>query len=213
MRKVIPEPRFRIYTKLYSYMTFIRDIAFMRMNKGNDIDVLEKKICEKFETGNAVCMPMARVGIHLAVKSVIKPGQKVILSSYNLADVINMVLCAKGEPLFADIVSATCNIDPDEVESLVEENGNIGAVIVTHLHGVAAPVFKINEICKKHGIPVIEDAAQAVGGKLNGKRLGTIGDIGLISFGMYKNITSWVGGVVFTDNDEIAKKIREEIDK
>jgi dTDP-4-amino-4,6-dideoxygalactose transaminase len=154
-------------------------------------------------------MPQARVGIHLALKATIKPGDNVVMSPYTIADVVNMVISAGGRPVFADIARETCNIDPDEVERLVDDT--TGAVLITHLHGLAADAEKIAEICRSKGVPLIEDAAQAFGARLSGRRVGTIGDVGIFSFGTYKNISAWYGGLVVTENDKIAEYIHSAI--
>jgi len=205
----MPYPRYRIYTCFNSYWWFFRDLLLGRLKKGNDVEILERKLAEKFKVSEVVCIPMARVGIYLALKNLIKPGQGVIMSPYTIADVVNMVVCAGGRPVFADIEQRSCNINPDEVAKLIDQN--TGAVIVTHLHGVGARVYEILDICRRHNLPLIEDAAQAFGGRAKGKRLGTIGDIGIFSLGMYKNINSWYGGVVVAKDSVLLGKIKAEL--
>src|SRR6185503_17787272 len=102
-----------------------------------------------------------------AVKALIKPGRKVILSPYTIADVVNMVVCAGGEPVFADIERETCNVDAAEVERLIDDQ--TGAVMVTHFYGLACDIERIAKICKDRNVPLIEDAAQAFGVRVNGK--------------------------------------------
>ncbi len=206
-----PHPRFRIYTRPKSYWSFFSDLILGRLKKGSDVEKLERLLIEKFNVSEAVCVSMARVGIYLTIKHLIKPGQGVIMSPYTVADVVNMVISAGGVPVFADIEQETCNINPKEVERLIDDK--TGAVLITHLHGAAAPAFEILEICRQHHLPMIEDAAQAFGAVLNGKRLGTIGDAGIYSFGMYKNINSWYGGAVVSDNENLINKIRQEVNQ
>lgn len=205
---VLPRPRFRIYTNTKSYFTVFKDIAFGTKNKGDDCNVLEKKVQKRFGVRRSVCTPQARVGIYFALKSLIKTGQEVILSPYTIADVINMVINAGAKPVFADTERETCNIDPIEIEKLITKD--TGAVMVTHLHGLACPMDEIMEICKKHNVPVVEDSCQAFGAKYKGKRTGTIGDVGIYSFGMYKNLIAFYGGMVVTNNDDIYEKVRNE---
>ena len=206
-----PSPRFRIYTHLNSYWWFLKDLILRKVNKGNDVEKLEKALAQKFNIAEAVCVPQARVGIYLVIKNLIKPGQEVIMSPYTVADIVNMVVCAGGTPVFADIEQKTCNIDPQQVERLI--NNKTGAVLITHLHGIAAYAHQILEICQKHHLPMIEDAAQAFGGYKKGKRLGTIGQAGIYSFGRYKNINSWYGGVVVSNDQELISKIKIELDQ
>jgi dTDP-4-amino-4,6-dideoxygalactose transaminase len=175
-----------------------------------EIDLFEKKLSERFSSDHAICVYQCRLGIYLAVKALIKPGQEVILSPYTIVDVINMVIFAGGRPVFADVDHATCNISVAEVERLITPN--TGAVLITHLHGLAAEAHRIKEICDRSNIPMIEDAAQSFGVKEQGKPVGTIGDVGVFSFEMHKNVPTWLGGVVVTNRQDVAKKIRTELE-
>jgi len=204
-----PHPRSRIYTRFNSYGSFFKDLILNRINKGNDVEKFEKALADKFAVSEVVCVSMARVAIYLVLKNIIKPGQGVIMSPYTIADVVNMVVLAGGIPVFTDIERNSCNIDPNKVEQLIDDN--TGAVLVTHLHGIGADIDNISKICHKYNIYLIEDSAQAFGGYKDGKRLGTIGDIGIYSLGMYKNINSWYGGVIVSNNKDLINKIRSEI--
>lgn len=206
-----PHPRYRIYARPKSYTSFLSDLILGRINKGNDVEKLERALAQYLEVPNVVCMSMNRVGVYLVIKNLIKPGQEVIMSPYTVADIVNMVICAGGVPVFADIEQRSTNIDADKIEQLINEN--TGAVMITHLHGIAAQAHKILEICRQHNLPMVEDAAQAFGGRERGRRLGTIGDVGIYSLGMYKNINSWYGGVVVSENKELIDKIRFEINR
>jgi len=204
-----PHPRSRIYTKPKSYWSFWSDLLLGRFNKGNDVQKFERALAEKFGVPEAVCVSMTRVGIYLVLKNLIKPGQNVIMSPYTVADVVNMVVLAGGVPVFTDIEQQSCNLNPAEVAKLIDKN--TGAVIATHLHGVGARIYEILDICRQHNIPLIEDAAQSFGGKAKGKRLGTIGDVGIYSLGMYKNINSWYGGAVVAKDSALLNKLRAEL--
>ena len=204
-----PHPRSRIYTKPKSYWSFWSDLLLGRFNKGNDVQKFERALAEKFGVPEAVCVSMTRVGIYLVLKNLIKPGQNVIMSPYTVADVVNMVVLAGGVPIFTDIEQRSCNLNPAEVAKLIDKN--TGAVIATHLHGVGARIYEILALCRQHNIPLIEDAAQSFGGKAKGKRLGTIGDVGIYSLGMYKNINSWYGGAVVAKDSALLNKLRAEL--
>lgn len=204
-----PHPRSRIYTTINSYSSLLLELISGTIKKGDDVEKFEQALAEKLDIPYVVCVPMDRVGIYLAVKNLVKPGQGVIMSPYTIADVVNMVICAGAKPVFCDIEQRSCNIDPDKIEQLID--GSVGAILITHLHGITAPAEEILDICKKNYLPLIEDAAQAFGAKENGKMLGTIGDAGVLSFGMYKNINCWYGGAVVSRNKELIDKIRAEI--
>ena len=132
-----------------------------------------------------------------------------ILSPYTIADVVNMVICAGAKPVFADIEEETCNIDPDAIERLI--GPNTGAVLITHLHGLACRMDQITAMCKDMGVPLIEDAAQAFGTRLNGRAVGTFGTAGVYSFGQYKNVNSLFGGMLVTRDPDLAVRIRREL--
>jgi dTDP-4-amino-4,6-dideoxygalactose transaminase len=173
---------------------------------------LEQSLESLFPGHHAVAMPMARVGIYLTLKALIRPGQKVILSPYTISDVVNMVLCAGGVPLFADVErGGTCNIDPNIVADLLRQEHDVGAVLVTHFYGLMCDVDAIVSMCADRGIPVIEDAAQAFSAKTEGRLAGTIGTAGVFSFGLLKNVTSFVGGAVITRDATLAESLRREV--
>lgn len=206
-----PLPRLRIYTNPGHYARVVMELLSGRSVRGADVSALESEIASRLGTRFAVAMPMARVAIYFAVKSLIRPGQKVILSPYTIADVINMVVCAGGEPVFADIERATCNIDPAGIERLIDSD--TGAVMVTHFYGLACDIEKVSEICRRRNVPLIEDAAQAFGARVSGRPVGTFGDAGILSFGMYKNVNSFLGGMVVTSNEALRDKISAELQR
>jgi dTDP-4-amino-4,6-dideoxygalactose transaminase len=113
--------------------------------------------------------------------------------------------------VFADVDRDTCNISAAEVESLITPN--TGAVLITHLHGVAADAHRIKKICDRFNVPMVEDSAQAFGALENGKPVGTIGDVGVFSFEMHKNIATWLGGAIVTNRDDVVEKCRAELEK
>lgn len=204
-----PNPRYRLYTSLRTYMSFFGDLLAGRLSEGDHVEQLEAELCRRTGAKFAVCTPQNRVGVYLAVRSLIRPGQAVVMSPYTIADIVNMVVLAGGRPVFADVERETCNISAAEVAATIGED--TGAVLVTHLHGLAAPIEEILEICRPRNIPVIEDAAQAFGTKVAGRAIGTFGAAGVFSFGMFKNVNSWFGGAVVTDDARLAESVRSEL--
>lgn len=197
-----PHARYRLYTDLASYM--------LPLSPSKDsIPRLESEICSRFNVAAAVCVPMARMGIFLALSEIIRPGQKVILSPLTIIDVVNAVLLAGGVPVFADINLRTCALDIGKAEALIDES--TGAVLLTHLHGLSGDAHAFRAFCQRRGVALIEDAAQAFGGMESGKRLGTIGDAGIYSFGFFKNVTAWRGGMVVSNNIALIERIRRRV--
>ena len=203
-----PHARYRLYTTWHSYVPFIKDL-FMQERSGRK-KIFEERLGAFLNVKSVATVPMCRTGIYLAVKHLIKTGQDVVMSPYTIADVVNMVIAAGGRPVFADIDRLSCNISVESAGPLIHEN--TGAVLVTHLHGVPAPIKEITALCRAKGVPVIEDVAQAFGARVDGKRLGTFGDAGVYSFGPYKNISTWCGGAVTCKNPGLFQFIQQETD-
>jgi len=206
-----PKSRLRLYTSLSQYRRIFSSLATGRHASGDSVTRLEESICELTGARHAIATPMARTGIYLLVRHMIQPGQEVIMSPYTIADVVNMVVCAGGRPVFADIDSASCNINPESVAELI--NPNTGLVMATHFYGQMADMEPLLQICADRNIPLIEDAAQAFGGRQKGRFSGTIGHAGVFSFGLYKNVNAFFGGMVVTDDDRLTADIRREIEQ
>ncbi len=132
------------------------------------------------------------------------------MSPYTIADITNMVICAGGAPVFADVERETCNISVEEVEKLITPE--TGAVLLTHLHGLAADAERIKAICDENNVPMVEDCAQALGTRIADRLVGSLGTAGVLSFGAYKNLNTWTGGAVLTDDGALAERIRDELD-
>jgi dTDP-4-amino-4,6-dideoxygalactose transaminase len=195
-----------MYTHGTQYPYAVWNLVRGSYSSGRFCEQLEGEIRSRLNVEYALCMPQARVGIYMAIASSVERGREVILSPNTIADVINMVICAGAIPVFCDIDPQTGNLDPDLVEPLI--NTNTAAILVTHLYGLVAPMDRLSAIAKKHNLILIEDAAQAFGAKLNGKWAGSIGDVGVFSFGMAKNITSFLGGMLVTSRRRIYDSVR-----
>ncbi|MBE9178335.1 DegT/DnrJ/EryC1/StrS family aminotransferase [Oculatella sp. LEGE 06141] len=205
-----PQPKNRLYTSLNSYLLFLRYVLGGRFRHSKkEVEQFEQTLCTRFGTEYAVCVYQCRLGIYLALKALIKPGQDVILSPYTIVDVVNMVIFAGGRPVFADVDRETCNITVVEVERLISEN--TGAVLITHLHGLAAEAHRIKEICDRFNVPLVEDCAQAFGVQEQGNAVGSIGDVGVFSFEMHKNIPTWLGGVIISNRKDVIEQVRHEL--
>ncbi len=204
-----PLPRYRIYSRFRDYRTIAADVLTGRTGRGDGTRDLETAIERENDAAHALCIAKARVGIFLTIRALIEPGQKVVLSPYTISDVINMVICAGGVPVFADLEPDTCNVDASDVERIID--ADTGAVMITHLHGLACDVERISAVCKERGVPLVEDAAQAFGTRVAGRRVGTFGDAGIYSFGQYKNLNSFFGGMIVTSNADLANKLRDEV--
>ncbi len=134
----------------------------------------------------------------------LEPGDEVILPSFSFPSAANAVLLAGMKPVFAEVRPDTLNLDPDDLERRI--TGRARAVIPVHYAGVSCDMGRIMEIAKRRGLQVIEDAAQCIGAYYGQNALGTIGDIGAISFHATKNVVAGEGGAFITNDEELFRK-------
>jgi perosamine synthetase len=208
-----PQPRSRLYTDASAYARAVASVISGPSHAGSTLKKFECALEEMHPGCHALAMPMARVGIYLTLKHLIRPGQKVVLSPYTISDVVNMVLCAGGIPEFVDTAPGSCNIDPAALVGRLARTDDVGAVLVTHLYGLTCDMSPIVEACRKHRIPLVEDAAQAFGARLDGKRAGSIADVGVFSFGLLKHVTGFFGGAILAKDRNFIAGIREELER
>lgn len=201
-----PRSRARFYGRSTNYVQVARDALLGRIDRGDDVADIERAIAGQLGARHVVAMPQARVGIYLVLRALTRTKKQVVLSPYTIHDVINMVICAGAEPVFADIDRATCNVDTRAVEALI--GPDTAAVMVTHLHGLACDIEGVAAVCRARGVPLLEDTSQSYGARVGGRRLGTFGTAGIFSFGMAKNVNCLYGGAVSTDDDNLARELR-----
>jgi len=208
-----PRSRQRFYGRSTNYTAVARDVLLGRIRSGDDVGRVEADLAAQVGMKHAVLMPQARVGIFLVLRAMTRTKKKVVLSPYTIHDVINMVICAGAEPVFADIDRATCNIDTRQIEQLIDgqTGAQVGAVMVTHLHGLACDIEGAARVCRERGVPLVEDTSQSFGARVGMRRLGTFGTAGIYSFGMAKNVNCIFGGAVVTDDDKLADELRREL--
>ncbi len=204
----MPHPRFRLYTSRSHYWSPVTAL-FGSRDGDRETTRFEDEVCRRLRAEQAVCVPSARIGIYLVVRSLVPAGKEVILSPLTIADVVAMVIAAGSIPVFADVCHKDCHIDPVEVERLI--GPNTGGVLITHLYGQTAGASRLKALCQAHKLPLIEDAAQAFGAREMGKALGTWGEAGVFSFGIFKHLTTWRGGMVVCSSAGLADEIRREV--
>lgn len=180
---------------------------------GDSIVALEKQLCQYFGRKHCVLAGRCTSAIYAVLRALnIAPG-KVALSTISNPAPANAVLYAGLKPVFCDINLSDFNMDINSLQRLVEKEQGLKAIIVVHLFGQPADIQRILRLAKEKRLYVIEDVAQAMGGKYNGKRLGSFGDASVVSFAHTKIIDVGVGGAALTDDDKLAGRIREEVQK
>jgi perosamine synthetase len=165
---------------------------------------LEDKICEYTNSAHAHMVTSATAGLHIAAMIAgIQPGVKFAASAYTQAATVNGAISLGGVPCFVDIDSTSCTINFNKIPS------DCGVVFVTSINGRLSK-DTTDEIIKlqSQGVMVIEDSAQSLGSFHDGKHVGTLGDMGVFSFGAPKMITTGQGGCIVTDRDDISDQIK-----
>jgi len=170
-----------------------------------------RKFSEKFtiyhQAKYGICVNSGTIALSIALKSAgIGAGDQVILPAYTFVASASAILDIGAVPVFVDIDPQTFNIDVNKIEQAITEK--TAAIMPVHFGGRAVDMDSVVSIAKKHNLKVIEDAAQAWGSEWNNKKVGAIGDAGGFSFQSSKNITSAEGGIILTNDDEIAKFCR-----
>lgn len=173
---------------------------------GPKIDEAEEKLCHITNAKHAVLIANGTAALHAACFAAgIKPGDEVITTPITFAASANCALYCGARPVFADIDPETYNIDPDQIEKCVTKNTK--AVVAVDFTGQVVAIKQIREICEKHGLFFIEDAAHSLGSKYNGQPVGSIADMTEFSFHPVKTCTAGEGGAITTDDDDLYKKL------
>jgi len=175
--------------------------------QGPKVAEFEEKFSEFVDAKYGVATSSGTTALHIALLSCgIGEGDEVITSPFTFAATGNSILYTGAKPVFVDIDGDTFNINPEKIEEAITEKTK--AIMPVHLYGHPAEMDKINEIAKKHGLFVIEDAAQAHGARHGNKKVGAMGDIACFSFYPTKNMTTSEGGMITTNKKELAEKAR-----
>lgn len=132
-------------------------------------------------------------------------GDEVILAAYDYAASFKNVLMLGAMPVLVDVDPTSCTIRVDQIEDAITDKTK--AVVVSHLHGGVCDMTSVMEIANRHGLSVLEDACQATGATLNGRRLGSFGTLGIISFGGSKLITAGRGGAILGNDEQLFQRM------
>jgi perosamine synthetase len=174
---------------------------------GPEIQALEKEWAEYFNVKNAIAVNSATSALYCAVGATgVGPGDEIIVSPYTMTASAVAPLIYNAIPVFADIEEDYFCLSPESVEERITERTKV--IIIVDIFGQPYDADRINDIAKKHNLLVIEDCAQAPGAKYNDKWAGTLGDIGIFSLNYHKHIHTGEGGIIVTDDDELANKMR-----
>ena len=166
----------------------------------------EEEFKEYIGCGHALAVSSCTAGLHLAlVASGVGGGDEVVTTPYTFAATGEVILQVGARPVFVDVCEGGFNIDPERIRKAVTPRTK--AIIPVHFAGEPCRMEEIIRIAREHDLVVVEDAAHALGAEYDGRKVGTIGDITAFSFYATKNITTAEGGMVTTDDPDIADRI------
>lgn len=176
---------------------------------GENVNGFERELAEKVGSKAAAALSSGTAAIHLALKAAgVGEGDIVFCPTLTFSATANPIIYQNAIPVFIDSDYETWNMSPKALEEAFEKYPEVKAVLVVHLYGLSADMDKIMEICKKHNVAVIEDAAESLGTYYKGKHTGTFGDYGIFSFNGNKIITTSGGGMLVSNNEERIAKVR-----
>ena len=175
--------------------------------QGPKVEEFEQEFADWVGAEYGIAVNSGTAALHVALLSCdIGPGDEVITTPFTFIASGNSIVYTGAEPVFADIDLKTYTLNPDSLEDLITENTK--AIMPVQLYGQSANMDKIDKIAEKYGLIVIEDAAQAHGATFNGQKVGSIGDISCFSFYPTKNMTTSEGGIITTDDEDLADNAR-----
>ena len=183
-----------------------RDGSWGRYHGGH-VEQLEEELAAMHGVRQALTCGSGTFAVELALRALkVGPGDEVVMAGYDYGGNFLSVHAVGALPVLVDVASGNWNLAP---ERLAEAFGPATrAVIVSHLHGGLVPMREVTELARRHGVAVVEDAAQAPGALVQGRLAGTWGDVGVLSFGGSKLLTAGRGGAVLTDDAAVAQRTR-----
>ncbi|MBC2741992.1 MAG: DegT/DnrJ/EryC1/StrS family aminotransferase [Desulfosarcina sp.] len=180
---------------------------------GPQVDAFEQEFAQQIGAPHAVAVSSGTAALHLALRYVgVQTGDEVFCPTFTFVASANAILYLGARPVFLDSEEQSWNIDPYLLSDALLERAKKGclpkAVVLVHLYGQAADIDPIKEVCDRYEIPLIEDAAEALGATYKGKSPGTFGKAGIFSFNGNKIITTSGGGMLVAEDLELIEKCR-----
>ncbi len=180
---------------------------------GPEVDAFEREIATATGTRHAAALSSGTAALHLALLAVgVRPGDEVLVPTLTFVATASPVVHIGAQPTFVDCRADTWNLDPDLVGDLLDERAEQGrlpsAVIAVDLYGQCADADALSEICRRHDVALIEDAAEALGATYHGRPAGSLAPIGVVSFNGNKIITTSGGGMLVSDDEAVVARAR-----
>lgn len=177
------------------------------ISSGPGVGEFEKEFAEYVGVKYAVAVSSGTAALHAACFAIgVHPGDEVITTPLTFAASANCVLYCGGTPVFADVDEKTYNIDPEEIERKITDRTR--AIIPVHFTGQPCDMDAIQQLARKYGLIIIEDAAHANGADYFGKKIGSLSDMTIFSFHPVKHMTTCEGGMITTNNEKLYRKLK-----
>jgi len=195
-------------------MDAVRDVIESgQLADGPEVRRFEDAFADICGTEYAVATTNGTTALHATFEALgVGEGDAVITTPFSFVASANAVRLAGAEPVFADVEPETLTIDPRSVAGILAERDDVVAVLPVHLYGMPAEMDRLQALADAHDVALVEDAAQAHGARYQGEVVGSIGDAGCFSFYPTKNATSAEGGMVTTDDPDLAERVRRFCD-
>ncbi len=178
------------------------------LTTGPRVAQFEKDLSSYFGGRQVRCLSSATAGLQLALLALdLKPGDEVITTPLTFVATLNTIVQAGGKPVLVDIDPVTRNMDVTRIEPAITPRTR--AIVPVHYAGLPVELDVVYAMAKKHNLRVVEDCAHAIGTEYKGKKLGSFGDIQVMSFHPNKNMTTGEGGAVVTDDKDVLKRIEQ----
>lgn len=184
--------------------------------QGQRVAAFEQAVADHVGTRYAVAVSNCTAALHLALLALdVRPGDLVLVTAYSWVATANVIELCGAQPVFVDIQADTFNMDPRALEealarlmSVPDTARRVRAILPVHTFGQMADMPAILGLAERHGLPVVEDAACALGATLNGRQAGSWGALGCFSFHPRKAVTTGEGGMITTDDPALARRLR-----
>lgn len=178
-----------------------------RLALGDWAGAFERSVAEYVGVRHAICVNSGTAALHLIVRGLgLGPGDEVIVPSFTFAASVNALLYEGVTPVFADITPDTFNLDPADVRTRITSRTR--AVMVVDVFGHPAPWDELEQLADQTGLMLLDDCCEALGSAFRGRRLGSLGRAGAFAFYPNKQITCGEGGMIVTDDDQLAQAAR-----
>lgn len=176
---------------------------------GPHLEAFERAVGDLAGVEHALALSSGTAALHLALKVLgVGPGDAVICPSFTFAASANPICYLGAKPVFVDSERRTWNMDPELLAEALDARDDVKAVIAVHLYGQCAEMDAILELCRRHAVPLVEDAAEALGASYRGRPAGSMGDLAFFSFNGNKIVTTSGGGMLLSNHPEWIERAR-----